>query len=967
MAWNRPHATPDSNAREKATQPKDDMPTSTQAICALCSKLGLENFKDLAAPRHEKMKQDTNSLVISLSAVLDNHDGKQCSFCTLLFDSMCANGLFNKPFDRMIDKSQRNLSARDRRNSAQLELNAEYDKNIAALVDYNTFSDLPDARQVLLEVSREIASQAEDKLPVAVSIQSRGPADDSGTGLFNVRVWSLGWEPSPNPVLSCQGSFDLRLVATSSDQSANISHCCGKVIQKRVDLERDCRTWLDDCLSNHDPSSTLPSWVYPAPVAVGDHFRLIDVKNNLLKQFDSLPKKYATLSYILGKVDESTLQLHTTNLETLSQSMEDTSPAIAKTIRDTIEVTKGLGIPYLWVDSLCIIQKDSSGFDNELARKSQIRQMDIILGHATIALVAADTFDINAGLPGISTDRSTKQIVREIMPGLTFGLQLPSPQSYGMWDTRAWTLQEKLLAQRLLIFTEDHVSFHCRHGVKREDVPFDQPLNESTLLTLSVPRDGYQSIKTSTRLPMSGEKPVILRAPQFTEYANIVKQYTVRDIADSADVLNGIMGLFNVLEAKGQRSNGATMPSRAESNYLHGLPERFLDLALLWQPPASDEVHLTRRAGGTFPSWSWAGWGVSKVALGDAGTRKYSGIRYEEPFHVSSNGDSLSLKKIIADDTQAEERYQPKVLWYKVQPRQHPIDSGLPPSLIETPQSQRIPETAPQQKRHAPPVRRPQASPLRGWSRVPKPVHKSSGKSHLAGKTDKGTNSGGNPTRIQVIEISASPIACVNGEGLGVVFENASESDAFMSDIKFQGVGSAAQTSSGRRLPKTPHTLTLSDRCLICETETASFTLKFSNTIRKEVLWRRKKPSSIRGFNQTQSDSSTEAQSPKLEIDKELRIWEAEILDDKDEVVGHVIPTDRRQQFPRVKFDFMVLSKSQYWGNERRVDVGEFPLYNVMMIEWDQRKETATRLGVGKVQISAWMVAKPEKKIVILV
>ncbi|KAK1709604.1 hypothetical protein BDP67DRAFT_471882 [Colletotrichum lupini] len=761
----------------------------------------------------------------------------------------------------MIDKSQRNLSARDSSNSAQLELNAEYDKNIAALVDYNTFSDLPDARHVLLEVSREIASQAEDKLPVAVSIQSRGPADDPGTGLFNVRVWSLGWEPSPNPVLSCLGSFDLRLVATSSDQAANISHCCGKVIQKRVDLERDCRTWLDDCLRNHDPSNTLPSWVHPAPVAVRDHFRLIDVKNNLLKQFDSLPEKYATLSYILGKVDESTLQLHTTNLETLSQSMENTSPAIAKTIRDTIEVTKGLGIPYLWVDSLCIIQKDSSGFDNELARKSQIRQMDIILGHATIALVAADAFDINAGLPGISTDRNTKQIVREIMPGLTFGLQLPSPQSYGMWDTRAWTLQEKLLAQRLLILTEDHVSFHCRHG-----------------------------------------KPVILRAPQFTEYANIVMQYTVRDIADSADVLNGIMGLFN-------------------SNYLHGLPERFLDLALLWQPPASDEVHLTRRAGGTFPSWSWAGWGVSKVALGDAGTRKYSGIRYEEPFHVSSNGDNLSLKKIIADDTQAEERYQPKVLWYKVQPRQHPIDSGLPPSLIETPQSQRIPETAPQQKRHAPPV----------------------------------------------IEISASPIACVNGEGLGVVFENASESNAFMSDIKFQGVGSAAETSSGRRLPKTPHALTLSDRCLICETETASFTLKFSNTIRKEVLWRRKKPSSIRGFNQTQSDSSTEARSPKLEIDKELRIWEAEILDDKGEVVGHVIPTDRRQQFPRVKFDFMVLSKSQYWGNERRVDVGEFPLYNVMMIEWDQRKEMATRLGVGKVQISAWMVAKPEKKIVILV
>lgn len=83
-------------------------------------------------------------------------------------------------------------------------------------------------------------------------------------------------------------------------------------------------------------------------------------------------------------------------------------------------------------------------------------------------------------------------------------------------------------------------------------------------------------------------------------------------------------------------------------------------------------------------------------------------------------------------------------------------------------------------------------------------------------------------------------------------------------------------------------------------------------------------------------------------------------------MVGYVIPTDQRKTISNSWYHFIVLSESQYWGNEDRVDIIGYPRYNVMLIEWDTRREFAQRIGLGKINKPAWRTAGPKSTRVIL-
>jgi hypothetical protein len=102
--------------------------------------------------------------------------------------------------------------------------------------------------------------------------------------------------------------------------------------------------------------------------------------------------------------------------------------------------------------------------------------------------------------------------------------------------------------------------------------------------------------------------PVILRSGFFSEYATLLGQYTSREMTDSKDSLSAVLGLLKVLERMAGGTRGAIAGPDAErestgrGHSLYGLPERFLDLALLWQPPAAEGVYLTKRAHDRLPS-----------------------------------------------------------------------------------------------------------------------------------------------------------------------------------------------------------------------------------------------------------------------------------------------------------------------------------------------------------------------------
>jgi hypothetical protein len=60
---------------------------------------------------------------------------------------------------------------------------------------------------------------------------------------------------------------------------------------------------------------------------------------------------------------------------------------IPRTIRNTISFVDLLGIPYLWVDSMCIVQDDKEG------KHAQIQAMAGIYANAYVTIVAGNGWD----------------------------------------------------------------------------------------------------------------------------------------------------------------------------------------------------------------------------------------------------------------------------------------------------------------------------------------------------------------------------------------------------------------------------------------------------------------------------------------------------------------------------------------------------------------------------------------------
>jgi hypothetical protein len=129
-------------------------------------------------------------------------------------------------------------------------------------------------------------------------------------------------------------------------------------------------------------------------------------------------------------------------------------PTLPPTIRDAIVTARDMGILYLWVDALCIIQ------DSEEDKSGEIASMQHIYASSTLTIVAASAKSVSDELhhSRIHSEPSYMILFR-IQPGV-FGIISINELDAACYDERfqplakrAWTMQEQLLAQRTLTFT----------------------------------------------------------------------------------------------------------------------------------------------------------------------------------------------------------------------------------------------------------------------------------------------------------------------------------------------------------------------------------------------------------------------------------------------------------------------------------------------------------------------------------
>lgn len=190
-------------------------------------------------------------------------------------------------------------------------------------------------------------------------------------------------------------------------------------LESQIDFSR-VRGWLAQCDKGH-ASRCLQN----RPGRLVDFFpgvevlRSVDVERGCLVEMTEVVP-YIALSYVWGTV-WSTRGVRTTKRNKASlmrpRSLFNMESSLPLTISDAIALSRSLGIRYLWVDALCLVQNDA-----EDVRKG-VEVMDSIYEMSWLTVVAACGHDANAGLPGVRPGfRAEKELVTKICQGIKMGL-----------------------------------------------------------------------------------------------------------------------------------------------------------------------------------------------------------------------------------------------------------------------------------------------------------------------------------------------------------------------------------------------------------------------------------------------------------------------------------------------------------------------------------------------------------------
>lgn len=316
--------------------------------------------------------------------------------------------------------------------------------------------------------------------------------------------------------------------------------------------------------------------------------RVIDVTSLTLRLVESKPTStgtYAALSHCWGMC-RSFLTTRSNLADRKSGFNIDDLPA---TFRNAVSVTRSLGIPYLWIDSICILQGDKEDWEIEGSKMADV------YSNAYLTIAAANAAGDAEGflkarkpekiLPIDIRFASSENNIDEREIGIYVQPRCQPTTVYEPLDGRAWCLQERCLSPRILFFDTNALRWEC---IEKGWFEAGRGFKRQRLIVQEV----------IPRLLHNG-------TISYIGWYNMVENYTTRAISYPSDKLPALSAL--------------TAYAARESNdkYFAGLWKGDLRRGLLWcrqvrrnfrahEPSEPFEDVRKSLDAAIAPSWSWA-------------------------------------------------------------------------------------------------------------------------------------------------------------------------------------------------------------------------------------------------------------------------------------------------------------------------------------------------------------------------
>jgi hypothetical protein len=237
--------------------------------------------------------------------------------------------------------------------------------------------------------------------------------------------------------------------------------------------------WLQDCDTQHADCRPMPQVRVHEVDSPDFPTRLIDVGTadnlqlRLLETHQECPcsQEYIALSHPWGDVKKhppfSTWRRDGSGLGRDVETLKRAIPyeKLPATFKDAVDCTRALGVRYLWIDSICIIQGRDGDFNQEA------KNMEEVFSGAYCVLAASRATNQHDGFLGPRPQRSF--VTFERVKGKPFYVCDPIDDFSkdvieGSLNQRGWVLQERALARRTIYFTENQTYFECGNGIRCE-------------------------------------------------------------------------------------------------------------------------------------------------------------------------------------------------------------------------------------------------------------------------------------------------------------------------------------------------------------------------------------------------------------------------------------------------------------------------------------------------------------------